>query len=88
MKIFTIRDDAAGYFLPPFCAPTEAVAQRMFIGSMGDSFPHRHQFNLFLVGEFDDDNGRLVPVDPKHVLAGTSVSMDLDPRAPILEKQS
>lgn len=81
MKCYTIRDEAAGYFMPPFFAATDEVAMRLFITSMGDSFSHRHQFNLFRLGAFDDDEGILTALSaPVHVLSGHSVSETLDPR--------
>lgn len=80
MKIFTIRDNGADYFLPPFTAQNEAVAQRMFIVSMGDSFVFRAQFDLFELGSFDQDTGELEAHEPRHILSGASVSADLDPR--------
>lgn len=81
MNCYTIRDDAAGYFLPPYFAVNDAVAQRLMISSMGDSFAHRHQFNLYKLGHFDDDEGILTALEtPEHILSGHSISETLDPR--------
>lgn len=82
MNIYAIHDAAAKYFLPPFTAPTDGVAKRMFVASMGDSFPHRADFTLHLVGSFDEDQGTLsIPQSgPRLVLAGLSVDPRLDPR--------
>lgn len=78
-QIYTIRDAAAQYFLPPFFAKTDAQAKRMFIGSLGESFTHRADFQLFLIGAFDDDNGNITPLEPTVVLAGLSIPADLSP---------
>jgi len=82
MMIYSIRDDVAQFFIAPFLAENDAHAKRMFIGSMGDSFPHRSDFKLYRVGSFDPDNGTVTPEDPALVLAGFSIPIDLDPRAP------
>lgn len=79
MYIYTVRDDAAEYFLPPFFAKTDAQAKRMFIGSLGDSFPHRKDFGLYIVGSFDDDNGTIEAKIPAMVLAGFSIPIEFDP---------
>lgn len=80
-SVYSIRDDAADYFIPPFVAQNDAMAKRMFISSLGDSWPHRSDFHLFWIGEFDDDNGTIRPIDPpKNVLSGMSIDDKLDPR--------
>ena len=73
MKCYTIHDAAAQYFLPPFFAKTDEQAKRMFAGSLGDTFPHRSDFILFRIGEFDDDDGLFVSQEPEKVLAGISI---------------
>jgi hypothetical protein len=78
-NIYTIRDDAAQYFLPLFTALTDAEAKRMFILSLGPSFPHRSDFKLYHIGAYDDDNGLITSSDPRLVLAGMSISADLNP---------
>jgi hypothetical protein len=80
MKMYTIRDQVAGFFIAPFTAPNDNVAKRMFISSLGDSFPHRRDYSLHSIGAFDTDSGVLSPVEPYLVLAGLSVGEDLDPR--------
>jgi len=79
-RIYAIRDDAAEYFLPPFFAENDNHAKRMFISSLGDSFPYRADFKLFHLGEFDDNNGSIHHVSPNCVLAGLSIGVELDPR--------
>jgi hypothetical protein len=79
--IYTVHDSTAEYFLPPFMAPNDAVARRMFIGSLGDSFSFRADFGLYCVGEFDDATGRVTARDPVLVLSGHSIAASLDPRS-------
>lgn len=80
MNVYTIRDAVAGYFLPPFTARNDGQAQRMFVGSLGDSFPYRDGFMLYHIGSFSDENGTLERIDPVLVLAGNAVDQKLDPR--------
>jgi len=80
MNIYTIHDTAADYYLPPYFAKNDAQAKRMFIGSLGDSFPHRSDFNLYLIGQFDDNTGNITAQNPASILAGRSISADLAPQ--------
>lgn len=82
MKMYSVHDTAAEFYHPPFTAQTDAQASRIFVVSLGDQFPHRGDFNLYRIGEFDNDGGTLLPCDPPQcVLRGTSIANDLDPRA-------
>lgn len=80
MNIYTIRDDVAQFFIAPFTAHNNAHAQRMFIVGLGDSFPHRKDFSLYCVGQFDEENGLVQALDPKLVMTGVSIDVSLDPR--------
>jgi hypothetical protein len=86
MKIYTIRDQVAGYFMPPFFAENDGHATRMFIQSMGDSFVHRADFSLHSIGTFDADTGVLSACDASMVISGLSIDPKLDPRVPNSEK--
>jgi len=88
MKLYTIRDQVACFFLSPFVAPNDNVAKRMFISGLGDSFPHRRDFSLHAIGAFDDQTGELSPVEPYLVLSGLSIDAQLDPRVQPMETQS
>ena len=80
MKVFSVQDSGAEFFLPPFFAHNARQAERMFVGSLGDSFPFRQDFNLFELGEFDESTGQLTAITPLCVLRGSSIGEDLDPR--------
>lgn len=82
MNCYSIHDTVAEMFLPPFFARNDGQASRMMIGSLGDSFTHRADFNLYRLGSFDDDSGQLTSETPSLVLAGLSISEKLDPRVP------
>lgn len=80
MNIYTIRDQVAGFFMPPFCAENDNLAVRMWTVSMGDNFVHRADFSLHRLGSFDTDSGVLTASDPTLVRSGTSIPIEHDPR--------
>lgn len=64
-KIFTIYDEKAKAYLPPFFLPESAQAIRAFTNCINSS---EHQFaknpddyTLFSLGTFDDSSAELVP---------------------------
>lgn len=87
MKIYSIHDAAAGFFIAPFTAHNDALAKRMFIGSLGDSFPHRADFTLHCLGVFDDQTGEIT-FEPSLILNGLSIDVSLDPRLPFIKKEN
>lgn len=86
MNMYTIKDGAADFFITPFFAKTDAQATRMFISSLGDSFPYRRDYTLFKVAIFDDDTGTVTGNVPSVVLAGHSIDENDDPRPPLLQR--
>ena len=82
MNVYTIRDQVAGFFIAPYLAENDGHACRMFVASLGDTFPHRADFSLHRIGSFDTDTGELTTCDPTMVMAGTSIDPRLDPRPP------
>lgn len=80
MRIYTIHDTAAQYFMPLFMAKTDAAAQRMFLQGMGDSFGHRSDYNLYHIGQFNDETGEIEPVVPHIILRGAMIPPEADPR--------
>jgi hypothetical protein len=89
-KVFSVFDSKAAFFGRPFFDQKEGTAIRNFSDAVNDSsnpnnmwFKHPEDFSLFLVGEFDDETGELIPVHPKNLLTASAVrtldkSADLD----------
>lgn len=71
-KIFTIYDSKAKAFLPPFFLPEQGMATRAFadcISSDEHQFgKHPSDFDLFYIGEFDDNAGKLHPFEVRESL--------------------
>ena len=82
MIIVSVRDTVADYFLPPYFARNGDHASRMFISSLGDSFVHRDDFDLYAIGTFDENTGEITSQQPEKILAGLSIAPTLDPRMP------
>lgn len=63
-QIFTVYDSKAQAYLQPFYAPTKGAAIRVFSDICNDgTHPfnrHPEDYTLFALGEFDDNNGKLL----------------------------
>lgn len=80
MNVYTIHDSVAQFHLPPFTAPNDGMAERMFMGSLGDSFAYRDGFSLYRIGTFDDASGKITACDPVLCIQGRSIPATADPR--------
>lgn len=67
-KIFTVYDEKAQAYLPPFYFHQEAQARRVFtdtINSKDHQFGnHPADYTLFHIGEFDDNTAQIEPIVP------------------------
>lgn len=72
MKIFTIRDDKAAAYLPPFYARQNGEAIRMFQDSLTNSQTNFSKwpadFVLFELGEYNEETGVITPLDAPKAL--------------------
>jgi len=73
-RIFSVFDDKAKAFLPPFILPVEAMAVRVF-SDMCNSDSHQFgahpaDYTLFDLGEFDDCLGQLNSETARSVING------------------
>ena len=70
-KLFTVYDEKAGVFLPPFFVPTKGVAIRAFtdcINSKDHQFgKHPHDYTLFYLGEWFDTDASFSIMDKKSI---------------------
>lgn len=77
MLIFTVFDDKAGAFLPPFTAKSAGLAIRMFeqLSSQPDHqfCMHAGDFTLFQVGTFDELTGEVKATPPSNM--GTALQL-------------
>lgn len=79
LKAFTVRDQKAGTYNPPFFKKTHGEAIRDFHTVCNDpqslinKFPE--DFDLYQVGEYDQSLGILIPFDtPQHIEKAISMT--------------
>lgn len=75
LQCFSVLDQVAMAFLPPFFGRSKGEAIRSFTDAILDQnhmfSKHRSDFVLFWIGEFDDASGKFEAVEPQRVLSGT-----------------
>lgn len=80
LKMFSVLDMKAQFFGQPFFEQQEATAIRSFSDAVNDSSNstnmwnrHPEDFQLYLVGSFDNETGEVVPEVPKALVMASSV---------------
>ncbi len=67
--VVSVRDQTADTFQLPFVTPNVGVAVRSFADAVQNPEPanpwnkHPEDFSLWLLGEFDDETGKITPVE-------------------------
>lgn len=75
-KVLAIRDRAATCYGQPFYSTSTGGAIRSFSDEINRAEPnnqlnrHPEDFDLFLLGEFDDQTGKFTTQDPEQVAIG------------------
>jgi len=77
-EIFTVRDDKAEAYLPPFYMRTIGEAVRAFSAAVNDQGHDFHKYaedyHLYQLGRFDELTGKIdVLENPKHVIGAVDV---------------
>lgn len=73
LKIFSIRDDKAGYFNTPFFQRTTGEAERSLQQLVSDknTLPGKYpeDYSLYEIGSYDDQTGLITAEDsPRHIV--------------------
>jgi len=73
LKIFSVRDSKGEIFGQPFFQKTPGEAERSFKMLVNDSqsIPSKYpeDFDLYYIGQFDDQSGKVQPIDtPMHIV--------------------
>jgi len=67
-QVFAVRDSKAAAYALPFFLPRMEVALRSFRDAMKDPkhdmSRHPEDYSLWCLGEFDDNTGAMLPVEP------------------------
>lgn len=79
-KVYSVFDSKAALFGRPFYDQQDASAIRNFADAVNDgSNPsnmwnkHPEDFSLFLIGEFDDESGKLIPCLPQSLVTASAL---------------
>lgn len=73
MQVYSILDLKAGAFCTPFFLTNDNLARRAFGDAVLDSSTgvnkHPEDYNLYRIGEFDDNSGELIKIKCPEFLA-------------------
>lgn len=83
MQMFAIRDRALGAFMRPWVAQTIGQAVRMFQdecdNTQGEINKHPDDYDLYHIGLFEDQTGKLQTTDQQPKLVATGAHYKLTP---------
>jgi len=84
-KAFSVRDSKAEIYHLPFFSNTTADAERSFSATVNNSQTTIHQFpedfDLWMIGEYDQELGLMIPLKtPIHLLKASAVKKQDSPR--------
>ena len=78
LKMFSVKDLTAAFFFPPFFVRSNVEATRIFERLLND--PSRtgavSEYSLFFIGEFDDQTGVTVVVNPEQMANGADFTKE------------
>lgn len=73
LKIYSVRDQKGGFYNAPIFLRSHGEAERWFHGQTNNEksviMHHPEDFDLYYVGDFDDQKGAIQPLDtPQHII--------------------
>lgn len=76
-QMYTVYDKAVGSYLPPFYVRAKGEALRSFTASVQQPDHQFAKFSadyvLFFLGEFDDNSGTFIAVEPQRIISAQEV---------------
>lgn len=77
MKLYSVKDKAVQAFMVPFTAAADGAAIRSFMDAINDTKHdfgrHAEDYDLYRLGDFNEQDGVFVVSDPVKLVTGTSV---------------
>lgn len=78
LRVYATHDASIDAFHQPFFARTDVECHRMFVESLrrdqkSNLFLYPEDFSVYVVGEFDDETGRVIGCDPLCVINGAQM---------------
>ncbi len=71
-ELYCIYDTVAEVFNKPFTAFNRAAAEREFITAINEH-PHKNDFTLYYIGDFNDASGQIDKATPKRILSAMEI---------------
>lgn len=84
LYVYAIRDNAAGYYLPPSYAHTDAEMMRGIqyqLKQPGMMHDYAEDYVMYKIATYDDQTGEIVPMQPVIVARLNDLMQDLDKEA-------
>lgn len=79
-QLCAVYDKKATAFMAPFTAGTFGLAERMFTDAVNNSdsnntmHTHPEDYSLFHIGEYDDQSGQIISIQPKLLLEALTIT--------------
>lgn len=78
--VVAVKDNAIGTFQPPACVRAEGEALRGFMDAVNDPqnkqlHQHPEDFDLYRLGTFDENTGKIVSEEPVQLARGIGVKI-------------
>jgi hypothetical protein len=88
LKMYSIQDQKAQLFHPPYFTQTYGEAERIFTTIVNDPnnqiSQYPEDFNLYHLGTYNDETGKMSSLDtPEHCLKAVQVKKSAQPPIPI-----
>lgn len=84
-QIVTIKDRAIDAYLRPFCVTAIGQATRIFTDEInnpqGDMFKHPMDYDLYHLGQWDDNTATFLATPPKLIVRGQDARLREDLKA-------
>lgn len=76
-KVFSVKDVKVGGYLKPFFVRSHGEAERAFMDTVNDPgtvlYKHPEDYQLYYLGEYDDEDGLFHTVSPQHIINGQDI---------------
>lgn len=84
IQVFAVKDKKAQAFLRPFFVPNEEVAKRaikdVMFDELSDFARYSQDYDLWHIGEFDDQTGKLHEEVPTHICLLEQLIFEIRPQ--------